>query len=170
REAGAHRPSGRRAVRTARARDQAPPPEGVAGRRRGGRLSASRSSVEPAVGRNLMMSPRPSFLYRALACALVLAAPPRGAAAADATDFLDRYSLTSGFRSGQPASIAIPRGGGEVLFLRSGPRDRVQSLWSFDPRTGSERELVTAAKLLGGAEETLSPEEKARRERLRLTA
>src|SRR5713101_3139084 len=86
--------------------------------------------------------------------------------AADSTDFLDRYSATRGFRSGTPTAIAIPRDASEVLFLRSGPRDRVQSLWSFDVRTGTEREVVTGSKLLGGSEETLSPEERARRERL----
>jgi dipeptidyl-peptidase-4 len=93
-----------------------------------------------------------------------------GAPAADAKEFLERYALTRGFRSGQPVSIAIPRGGSDVLFLRTGPRDRVQSLWSFDGKSGAEREILTGAKLLGGGEETLSPEEKARRERLRQTA
>ena len=115
----------------------------------------------------------PNLRAVALVCGLVAAAPiPRTAfaAAADSSEFLDRYAATRGFRSGQPASIAIPRDGGEVLFLRSGPRDRVQSLWSFDPRTGTEREVLTGARLLGGAEETLSPEERARRERLRMTA
>jgi dipeptidyl-peptidase-4 len=106
-----------------------------------------------------------------LACGL-LAAPPVTAPAATApgSDFLDRWAATRGFRSGQPAAIAIPRDAGEVLFLRSGPRDRVQSLWTWDARTGAEREVATGAKLLSGAEETLSPEERARRERLRLTA
>ena len=103
-----------------------------------------------------------------LALAAVIAASRARAAAP--SDFLDRYALTRGFRSGQPASIAIPRGGGQVLFLRSGPRDRMQTLWAFDIKSGSEREILTGAKLLGGAEETLSPEERARRERLRLTA
>jgi dipeptidyl-peptidase-4 len=99
---------------------------------------------------------------------VTLAAPIVHAAAA--SDFLDRYALTRGFRSGQPTAIAIPRGGDQVLFLRSGPRDRVQTLWTYDVNSHTERELVTGAKLLGGGEETLSPEEKARRERLRLTA
>jgi len=90
--------------------------------------------------------------------------------AAESTDFLDRYSATRGFRSGTPVSIAIPRDASEVLFLRSGARDRVQSLWSFDVRTGTEREILTGARLLGGSEETLSAEERARRERLRMTA
>ena len=113
-----------------------------------------------------MRSVRPLSL--ALLLAIPFAAPcARGAAA---SDFLDRYSVTRGFRSGQPTSIAIPQGGGQVLFLRSGPRDRTQSLWTYDVNSHVERELLTGPKLLGGSEETLSPEEKARRERLRLTA
>ena len=108
------------------------------------------------------------LLSSALALALALA--PSRAGAAAPSDFLDRYSITRGFRSGQPTAIAIPQGGGQVLFLRSGPRDRVQSLWAFDVKSGSEREILNGAKLLGGGEETLSPEERARRERLRLTS
>ncbi len=90
--------------------------------------------------------------------------------ATESIDFLDRYSATRGFRSGTPTAIGIPRDASEVLFLRSGPRDRVQSLWSFDVRTGTEREVLSGSRLLGGSEETLSPEERARRERLRMTA
>jgi len=104
----------------------------------------------------------------AMMLGVTLAAAPVHAAAP--SDFLDRYALTRGFRSGQPTAIAIPRGGDQVLFLRSGPRDRVQTLWTYDVASRTERELVTGAKLLGGGAETLSPEEKARRERLRLTA
>ena len=110
----------------------------------------------------------PRVLAPLFAIAMALAAPFAHAAAP--ADFLDRYALTRGFRSGQPTSIAIPRGGDQVLFLRSGPRDRVQTLWTYDFNSRTERELVTGSKLLGGGEETLSPEEKARRERLRLTA
>jgi dipeptidyl-peptidase-4 len=105
-------------------------------------------------------------LVLALLVACAVGVRPAGAA----ENFLDRYSLTRGFRSGQPAAIAIPKGGGQVLFLRSGPRDRTQTLWAFDTKTGSEREILTGTKLLGGGEETLSPEERARRERLRMTA
>jgi len=103
----------------------------------------------------------------------MLATPVTRAASATSEapeSFLDRQAATRGFRSGQPEAIAIPPGGSEVLFLRSGPRDRVQSLWSHDVATGTEREVLTGARLLGGAGETLSPEERARRERLRLTA
>ncbi len=109
------------------------------------------------------------FSALALVCGLTAAAVA-SAEPATGSDFLDRYAATRGFRSGAPASIAIPRDASEVLFLRTGPRDRVQSLWSFDPRTGGEREILTGPKLLGGADETLSPEERARRERLRMTA
>src|SRR5262252_7400035 len=108
-------------------------------------------------------------------CLVLLAVATLDAHAALSSDFLHRYALTRGFRSAHPTAIAVPPGpaGGapsEVLFLRSGPRDRVQSLWAFDLKSGAEREILTGAKLLGGAEETLSPEEKARRERLRQTA
>src|SRR5258706_2203459 len=115
-------------------------------------------------------SSRPALALVCSIAALVLSLHVRNALASESTDFLDRYSATRGFRSGTPTAIAIPRDASEVLFLRSGPRDRVQSLWSFDVRTGTEREVLTGAKLLGGSEETLSPEERARRERLRMTA
>src|SRR5512145_1974954 len=101
--------------------------------------------------------PRPPLRALVLACGL-LVAPSLRAIAADA-DFLDRYAATRGFRSGHPAAIAIPHDADEVLFLRSGPRDRVQSLWAWDVRSKTEREVLTGEKLLAGAEETLSPEE-----------
>ena len=107
------------------------------------------------------------FRAFALASSLVLVPVVH---AATATEFLERYALTRGFRSGQPTAFRIPRDGSEVLFLRSGARDRTQSLWAYDPRSGQEREVLTGARLLGGASETLTPEERARRERLRMTA
>lgn len=106
----------------------------------------------------------------ALACGLAAAVFSSAALAASAPDFLERYALTRGFRSGNPASIQIPRDASEVLFLRSGARDRTQTLWAFDPRTGQEREVLDGGKLLAGGEEVLTPEERARRERLRMTA
>jgi dipeptidyl-peptidase-4 len=45
----------------------------------------------------------------------------------------------------------------------------VLRLYELDVTTGRERELVTPAQLLGSAEETLSVEERARRERARIT-
>lgn len=113
----------------------------------------------------------PALRAFALACGLAAALPVVVAAQPKPTaDLLERHALTRGFRSGQPTSIRIPRDGAEVLFLRSGPRDRTQSLWAHDPRTGREREVLTGPGLLAGGEETLSAEERARRERLRMTA
>lgn len=103
----------------------------------------------------------------AAACALLaLAAPARAAG----EDLLGRYAATDRFRSGQPRGAVVTPDGREVLFLRSGPRDRVNELWRLDLATGRESVLLTAERLLAGAEETLSVEEKARRERMRLSA
>jgi dipeptidyl-peptidase-4 len=101
--------------------------------------------------------------------ALVLAAlatcPP-----ARAEDLLDQYAATDRFRAGLPRNEVVTPDGAEVLYLRSGPRDRVGDLYAFDTRTGHERVLLTARRLLGGAAEALTPEELARRERLRSSA
>jgi len=88
---------------------------------------------------------------------------------ADAS-FPETWAITSGFRLGHPTAIQITPEGDQVLFLRSGARDLSRTLYSFDVATGEERELLTAERLLGGADEELSPEEAARRERLRMTA
>ncbi len=85
-------------------------------------------------------------------------------------EFIEQYAVTNRFRLGRPRSIRVAPGGDEVLFLRSGARDFVQSLWSFDVESGEARELLTSERLLGGADEELSPEERARRERLRMSA
>ena len=84
--------------------------------------------------------------------------------------FIEQYAATMGFRLGRPADIQIAPDGSEVLFLRSGPRSFVRDLYSFDTRTGEERVLLTADGILQGAEEELSAEERARRERMRLAA
>jgi dipeptidyl-peptidase-4 len=110
-----------------------------------------------------------AFLRLALLLVLPLVATG-DARASDGADYLERHALTRGFRSGQPNAITVPVDEREVLFLRSGPRDRSQSLWAWDAKRASEREITTAARLRAGADEVLSPEERARRERLRQTA
>ncbi len=60
--------------------------------------------------------------------------------------------------------------GAFAYFLRSGPRTAVRDLYVLDVASGTERVLLTADALLGGASEQLSDAERARRERLRLTA
>lgn len=86
------------------------------------------------------------------------------------SDFLALYAATYRFRLGQPTQITFTPDGEEVLFLRSGPRSFVQNLYALRLADGTERELLTAESLLGGEAEALSPEERARRERLRLAA
>lgn len=83
-------------------------------------------------------------------------------------EFLEQYAATYHFTLGQPAGITVTDAGDAVLFLRSGPRSFVRDLFEFDVATGKERLLLTAEQLLQGAEEELSAEERARRERMRL--
>lgn len=85
-------------------------------------------------------------------------------------DFLLRLAETGRFRLGRPASIRVTPDGDAVLFLRSdGPRSFRRDLWSYDPATGEETLLLSAEQLLGGVE-TISADEQARRERMRLVA
>ena len=97
-------------------------------------------------------------------------APPSTVLAGAGPEFLDQYTATLRFTLGTPQAIRVVPGGRAVLFLRSGPRSFVRSLYELNPQTGYERLLASATQLLGGGEERLSAEEKARRERARLTA
>src|SRR5262245_27168794 len=83
--------------------------------------------------------------------------------------FLRDYAETRGFMLGRPVSPKPTPDGKSVLFLRATPRVRKMSLFEFDVATGRSRELLSAEMILKGAEEKLSPEEKARRERMRVT-
>ena len=86
-------------------------------------------------------------------------------------EFLEQFAATKRFSLGEPASISpLPDGSG-VLFLRAASsRSFVQDLWLFDVATRSERVLLTAELLLGGATEQLSAAELARRERQRMSS
>jgi dipeptidyl-peptidase-4 len=77
---------------------------------------------------------------------------------------------TRNFTLGRPVAAKITPDGKTAIFLRSAPRDPTLRLFEFDLATSQERELLTPAQLLGGAEEQLSAEEKARRERQRQSA
>ncbi|MBU6413881.1 MAG: prolyl oligopeptidase family serine peptidase [Planctomycetes bacterium] len=104
-------------------------------------------------------------------CATSTKKPDANAAAvAEVDPFLDAWARTNRFRLGRPGSIRITPDGSKVLFLRSEARSFVHTLYEFDVATGTERVLLTAEQILQGAEENLSPEEKARRERQRQTA
>ena len=112
----------------------------------------------------------------ALARPVGAVSPPRAPAstpaataapAAVADRFLEQYAATNRLSLGQPRGIQVTPGGDAVLFVRSGPRSFVHDLWTYDVATGRERVLLTAEAILRGAEETLTVEERARRERTR---
>jgi dipeptidyl-peptidase 4 len=106
-----------------------------------------------------------AFLVRLAALAFVT-----GAFAADEDPNLKYFrdlAETRNYTLGRPVSPKVTPDGKSVLFLRSAPRDPVLRLFELDLAGGAERELLSPAELLGGAEEKLSPEEKARRERQR---
>jgi dipeptidyl-peptidase-4 len=84
--------------------------------------------------------------------------------------FLRDYGLTRGYTLGRPTSAKPTPDGRSVLFLRSEPRVPKLQLYEFDVATEQTRLLLTPEQLLKGAEENLSPEEKARRERMRVSS
>lgn len=88
-----------------------------------------------------------------------------------ATDnaFVAAFAQTRAFMLGRPVRPAICPQGQEVLFLRSEGRSSRHDLFSWNVGTGQTRCVCTAADLRGSAEEALTPYEKARRERLRIT-
>jgi dipeptidyl-peptidase-4 len=74
---------------------------------------------------------------------------------------------TRNYSLGQPISPKITPDGNAVVFLRGGPRDPVLRLYEFTIADGKLREILTPEKLLQGAEEKLTTEERSRRERER---
>lgn len=126
----------------------------------GTRLARSAARIAPLVCALILCASGPAF------------AEPHGGTRGHAPDpsFLEQYAATLGFSAGRPASVTVVPDGSEVLFLRSGPRERARDLFALAVGKGEERVLATAAGLTGGGDETLSAEERARRERLRLTA
>src|SRR5215470_3128375 len=110
-----------------------------------------------------------------LLCAVFLAAPPLAAEDRPAkeqpldTSYLRRHAETRGFMLGRPVKPKFTPDGKAVLFLRSEARVPKLRLYEFDVATGKTKELLTPEALLKGAEEHLTPEEKARRERQRVS-
>lgn len=74
---------------------------------------------------------------------------------------------TRNYSLGQPVSPQLTPDGKAVIFLRGGARDPVLRLFEFTIADGKLREILSPEKLLQGAEEKLSTEEKSRRERER---
>jgi dipeptidyl-peptidase-4 len=94
------------------------------------------------------------------------AAPPVASPQID-TSFLREWSSTRGFQLGRPVRVKFSPDGKSVLFLRSESHKRTLRLFETDLASGKTRMLVDPTALLGGGQEHLSPEEKARRERQR---
>lgn len=82
--------------------------------------------------------------------------------------FPRRHARTQRFTLGAPRSFTVAPDGSRVAFLRSpSGSDRANSLWVLDVADGRERPAADPRALLGGADEDLPPEERARRERSR---
>jgi dipeptidyl-peptidase-4 len=81
--------------------------------------------------------------------------------------FPRQAARTRGFTAGAPRLFSVSPDGGRVLFVRSSSgTDATGRLWALDTATGEERLVADPTALHQGAED-LSPEERARRERMR---
>src|SRR5262245_61926696 len=85
------------------------------------------------------------------------------------TTYLKDHAETRGFMLGRPVRAKPTPDSKAVLFLRAKARVQRLALYEFDTATGKTRELLTPEDLLKSAEEHLTPEEKARRERQRVS-
>src|SRR4051812_5421506 len=74
---------------------------------------------------------------------------------------------TRNYSLGQPVKPELTPDGKAVVFLRGGARDPVLRLYEFTIADGKLREILSPEKLLQGAEEKLTAEERSRRERSR---
>ncbi|MFE8007967.1 alpha/beta fold hydrolase [Streptomyces sp. NPDC057418] len=82
--------------------------------------------------------------------------------------FPRQHARTQRFTLGAPRAFVVSPDGTRVVFLRSDSgTDRTNRLRVLDTRTGEERVAADPETLLGGSAEKLSPQERARRERVR---
>ncbi|WP_369034920.1 S9 family peptidase [Streptomyces adonidis] len=82
--------------------------------------------------------------------------------------FPRRHARTQRFTLGAPRAHTVAPDGSRVAYLRSSSgTDRANKLWVLDLPEGTERVAADPFALLGGADEELSAEERARRERSR---
>ncbi|WP_460525162.1 S9 family peptidase [Flindersiella endophytica] len=87
---------------------------------------------------------------------------------ADSVSYPRLSARTLRFSLGAPRNFTVSPDGERVVFLRApSGTDRGTMLWTYDVASGAERVIVEPAALLSAADEELSPEERARRERLR---
>jgi dipeptidyl-peptidase 4 len=83
--------------------------------------------------------------------------------------YLRDHAETRGFSLGRPSKALPTPDGQAVLFLRAKARTPKLELYEFDVSSGKSRLLLTPEDILKGAEEKLSAEEKAVRERMRMS-
>jgi dipeptidyl-peptidase 4 len=84
------------------------------------------------------------------------------------TTFPRQRARTHRFTLGAPRALTVSPDGERIVFLRSASgTDRNNALWVHEVDGGREFTVADPAGLLGGADEELSPEERARRERSR---
>jgi len=109
-----------------------------------------------------------AFVFFMSFAAVARAADPTPGIPLDTT-FLKQYAETRGFTLGRPQKPKISPDGKTVLFLRADPKAPKLKLFEFDVSTAQTKELLSPETLLKGADENLTPEEKARRERMRVS-
>ncbi len=114
--------------------------------------------------------PKDSFLSFARRTTPLPEAPKPPAAAKPISideTFPRLFAATRGFKLGTPRDMHPTEDGKIVFFLRAKKDDPRQSLWELDVAAKEEHEILSPDVLDKGAE-TLSHEERARRERLRI--
>lgn len=110
-----------------------------------------------------------ALVFTLFCAALAPAAEPNPPKPVD-TSFLKKFAETRRFTLGRPQNPKVSPDGGTVLFLRADVDKPRLKLFEFDVASGQSKELLSPESLLKGGEENLTPEEKARRERMRLSA
>jgi dipeptidyl-peptidase 4 len=110
-------------------------------------------------------------LVGVLSAGIVSAAPIHSSQTVTAVDtkFLIDLTMTRGFTLGRPVRPRFTPDGKSILFLRSEPRAVLMRLYEFDLATKTTRVLLAPEQILKGTDEKLSPEEAARRERMRVS-
>jgi dipeptidyl-peptidase-4 len=89
----------------------------------------------------------------------------------DPDSFPRLAARTQNFRLGTPRTFTVSPDGQRIVFLRSlTGTSRAQALWLYDVTTRRERLVCDPSRLLGQADEVLTSEERARRERLRIVS
>lgn len=118
---------------------------------------------------SLQFSHFPTLMISRLLCTLFLTVPLLAQTPDEdaSLQFFRDLAETRNYTLGRPVSPKLTPDGTSVIFLRAAPRSPVLRLYELTLADGRERELLSPEQLLGGGEEQLSAEEKARRERQR---